>query len=152
MWSNFHTCNGRTRADTAVIFSLCQGPYIRPVMLWSHCQKIGKSPVCGLKIWRNFDEGRRAGSKAWPRAVPGGTGLRQGTFASGGSAAQIYANEGRISGRSCSKGIHVELNSFLPWRNNSTRTSGTRMGHAWAVPRHFPRHACPLHGIILVKK
>ena len=34
-------------------------------------------------IWRNFDEGGRAGSKARPKALSGGTGPRQGNFAGG---------------------------------------------------------------------
>ena len=41
-----------------------------------------------------------AGSKARPRAAPGGTGPCQGTFAGGESPVRkFYANEEKISGR-----------------------------------------------------
>ena len=52
-------------------------------MPWSYCRKVGPSPGGRLIIWRNFDEGRRAGSKARTRAVLGGTGPCQGIFAGG---------------------------------------------------------------------
>ena len=52
-------------------------------MPWSHFRKIWTSLGDGLIIWRNFDEGRWAGSKAQPRAAPGGTGPCQGNFSGG---------------------------------------------------------------------
>ena len=75
-------------------------------------KKIGKSPGGGSKFWRNFDEGRRAGSKAQPRTVPGGTGPCQGTFAGGENPAPKFM---QMRGK-------FQANRALTWRNSAWKS------------------------------
>ena len=121
-------------------------------MPWWYCRIITKNRAEPRrrvdnfeKFWRRREGGKQGaaqGRARWYRATP-----RQ--FRRWWEpAAQIYANEGKKSGRSGGLGIHVARNSSLPRRRTSTRsgwstggprvvhgwsTGGPRVGHGWAT-------------------
>ena len=101
------------------------------------------------KFWQSGEGGKRQVVQGHPLATPMQF-LRWWE-----PAGQIYANEGKISGRSGRSGIHVARNSSLPRQDIFTRSSWAkgepRVGHRCATCGPRVGYPCPPHGKRLVK-